>query len=206
MEVRSIYRLPPREYRGCGVVWPRRDHGQGCAHVSAEFSSSSQGARLSGPYGNEERPPRAEAPPREGAQAPHCQQRVANRYSAEPSPVVGCEPVMPGFDRSERVRRRVEYQRIYDKGVKVHGPKFTLFRFPNGLAEGRLGIAATRKLGGAVARNRAKRLIREVFRRNKLAPGFDIVIVPRRELLETSLVALEREFRNTLERSARRAR
>ena len=57
---------------------------------------------------------------------------------------------MPGFDRSERVRRRVEYQRIYDKGVKVHGPKFTLFRFPNGLAEGRLGIAATRKLGGAV--------------------------------------------------------
>ena len=113
---------------------------------------------------------------------------------------------MPGFDRSERVRRRAEYQRIYDKGVKVHAAKFTLFRFPNGLTEGRLGIAATRKLGGAVVRNKAKRLIREVFRRNKLAPGFDIVIVPRRELLGTSLVVLEREFRNTLERSARRSR
>ena len=118
-----------------------------------------------------------------------------------------CEmAVMPGFDRSERVRRRAEYQRIYDQGVKVHGAKFTLFRFRNGLTTGRLGIAATRKLGGAVARNKAKRLIREVFRRNKLAPGFDIVIVPRRELLGTSLVALEREFRNTLERSARRSR
>ena len=113
---------------------------------------------------------------------------------------------MPGFDRSERVRRRAEYQRIYNHGIKVHGAKFTLFRFPNGTTSGRLGIAATRKLGGAVARNRAKRLIREVFRRNKLAPGFDIVIVPRRELLGTSLVALEREFRNTLERSARRSR
>ena len=53
-------------------------------------------------------------------------------------------------------------------------------------------------------RNRAKRLIREVFRRNKLAPGFDIVVVPRRELLDASLIALESEFRHILERSARR--
>jgi ribonuclease P protein component len=109
-----------------------------------------------------------------------------------------------GFTPGEHVRKRAEYQRIYDGGVKVHGRVFTLFRLPNGLEHGRLGIAATRKLGGAVVRNRAKRLVREVFRRNKLAPGFDIVIVPRRELLDTSLVALEREFRNILERSARR--
>jgi ribonuclease P protein component len=113
---------------------------------------------------------------------------------------------MAGFDRRERVRRRADYQQIYDRGVKVHGRYFTLFRFPNGLEMGRLGIAATRKLGGAVVRNRAKRLVREMFRRNKLAPGFDIVIVPRRELLDTSLVALESEFRNILERSARKRR
>src|SRR5215212_7638717 len=105
--------------------------------------------------------------------------------------VVRTSSAMTGFDRSERVRRRADYQQIYDRGVKIHGRSFTLFRFPNGLLRGRLGIAATRKLGGAVVRNRAKRLVREVFRRNKLAPGFDIVIVPRRELLETSLIALE---------------
>jgi ribonuclease P protein component len=113
---------------------------------------------------------------------------------------------MAGFHRRERVRRRAEYQQIYGQGVKVHGRLFTLFRFSNGLGVGRLGIAATRKLGGAVVRNRAKRLIREVFRRNKLAPGFDIVIVPRRELLDASLIALETEFRHMLERSARRGR
>jgi len=113
---------------------------------------------------------------------------------------------MSGFDRSERIRRRTEYQEIYSRGVKVHGRLLTLFRLANGLQTGRLGIAATKKLGGAVVRNRAKRLIRELFRRNKLAPGFDIVIVPRRELLDTSLVALESEFRNILERSARRGR
>jgi ribonuclease P protein component len=111
---------------------------------------------------------------------------------------------MAGFQRDERIRRRVEYQQVYDRGTKIHSRSFTLFRLANGLDSGRLGIAATRKLGGAVVRNRAKRLVREVFRRNKLAPGFDIVIVPRRELLDTSLVALESEFRHILERSARR--
>ena len=118
---------------------------------------------------------------------------------------------MAGFDRSERIRRRVDYQRVYDQGTKVHGRSFTLFQLPNGLPQGRLGIAATRKLGNAVTRNRAKRLVREIFRRNKVAPGvavvgLDIVIVPRRELLSTSLVALEREFRSSLQRGTRASR
>src|SRR5215510_2853323 len=111
---------------------------------------------------------------------------------------------MPGFGRNERVRRRVEYQAIYDRGSKVHGRYLTLFTLSNASPVGRLGIAATRKLGGAVVRNRAKRLIREVFRRNKLAPGYDIVIVPRRELLDASLSALEIEYRHSVERARRR--
>ncbi len=111
---------------------------------------------------------------------------------------------MAGFSRIERIRRRAEYQAVYDRGQKVHGRYLTLFALGNATSVGRLGIAATRKLGGAVVRNRAKRLIREVFRRNKLAPGFDVVVVPKRELLDASLSALEAEFRNTLERSLRR--
>jgi ribonuclease P protein component len=113
---------------------------------------------------------------------------------------------MAGLSRIERVRRRAEYQAIYDRGQKVHGRYLTLFTLVNAAPIGRLGIAATRKLGGAVERNRAKRLIREVFRRNKLAPGFDVVVVPKRELLDASLSALEAEFRSILERSLRRRR
>jgi ribonuclease P protein component len=110
------------------------------------------------------------------------------------------------FERAERVRRRPDYQRIYDSGVKVHSAYFTLFALPNASPLGRLGIAATRKLGGAVVRNKAKRLIREVFRRNKIAPGFDIVIVPKRDLVDASLATLENEFRHAFERSLRRRR
>ena len=111
---------------------------------------------------------------------------------------------METFRRNEHIRRRVEYQQIYDRGVRIHGRYLTMFTLSNNLPVGRLGIAASRKLGGAIDRNRAKRLIREVFRRNKLAPGFDIVVIPKRELLDASLTALETEFRNTLERSLRR--
>jgi ribonuclease P protein component len=76
-----------------------------------------------------------------------------------------------------------------------------MFLLPNQRSVTRLGVAATRKLGGAVRRNRAKRLIREVFRRNKVAPGFDVVVVPKRELLEASLTTLEAEFRRSLARA-----
>ena len=64
----------------------------------------------------------------------------------------------------------------------------------------RLGIAATKKLGGAVVRNLAKRLIREVFRRNRIAPGFDIVIIPKRSLLDATLTVLEADYRALIER------
>ncbi len=73
----------------------------------------------------------------------------------------------------------------------------------NDRAHSRLGIAATRKLGGAVQRNRAKRLIREVFRRNNVAAGYDIVVIPKRELLGASLTVLEADYRNLLERRLR---
>jgi len=104
------------------------------------------------------------------------------------------------FRANQRIRRRPEFQRVYEQGARIRGRYSTLFVLANSLAYGRLGIAATRKLGGAVVRNRAKRLIREVFRRNNIAPGFDIVVVPKRELLDASLSVLETDYRHLLER------
>ena len=113
---------------------------------------------------------------------------------------------MAGFRPYEHIRRRAEFQRAYEQGTKIHGRLATLFVVPNDLTVGRLGIAASKKLGGAVQRNRAKRLIREVFRRNKVAPGFDLVVVPRRELLAATLIAIEADYRHSLERGLRRRR
>lgn len=107
---------------------------------------------------------------------------------------------------AERIRRRPEFERVYGSGARVHGRFMTLVVLQNGGAASRLGVAATRKLGGAVVRNRAKRLAREVFRRQKVAAGLDVVVIPRREMLDAPLPGLEAEYRAALERGGRQAR
>jgi ribonuclease P protein component len=120
----------------------------------------------------------------------------ASRSAASSSPLK--------FRSIERIRRRPEFQQVYNQGVRLHSRYATVFMLPNGVAVGRLGITATRKIGGSVQRNRAKRLIREVFRRNKIAPGFDVVVIPKRELLDASLSVLEADYRNIIARRVRR--
>ena len=110
------------------------------------------------------------------------------------------------FRPHERIRRRAEYQLVYERGVRFHSRYSTVFILPNQAGVGRLGIAATRKLGGAVQRNRAKRLIRGVFRRNKIADGFDVVVIPKRDLLDASLSTIEADYRTLLERRLRQVR
>ena len=77
----------------------------------------------------------------------------------------------------------------------------TLLGRPNAGGGDRLGIIASRKFGGAVQRNRAKRRVREVFRRqlpsNPVsvdARTYDLVVIPRRELLTVRLPTIEADF------------
>ena len=106
----------------------------------------------------------------------------------------------------ERIRRRAEFKQVYERGTRIQSRYSIVFMLPSARGVGRLGIAATRKLGGAVQRNRVKRLIREVFRRNKIADGFDVVVIPKREWLDASLIALEADYRTLLERRPRQGR
>ena len=110
------------------------------------------------------------------------------------------------FRPEERIRRRAEYTAVYDRGRRVPGRLMTIFLLENSLARPRLGIAATRKFGPAVQRNRAKRLVREVFRRHKPPEGLDIVVVPRREMIGADYQRVEAEYVAVLERRARRHR
>jgi len=100
----------------------------------------------------------------------------------------------------ERIRNRPEFERIYRTGTKVHGRYMTVFVMPNGGDSPRFGVAATRKLGSAVERNKAKRRARELFRRRKAIGGLDIVIVPRREMLDAPFATLEADYSALLHR------
>ena len=102
------------------------------------------------------------------------------------------------FPKDRRVRKRSEFLRIQETGSRVTLPSaivLLLARPDPGPA--RLGITVTRKFGNAVARNRAKRLFREVFRRMStvLPSGVDFVVIPKISTAGTlSLVRLHEEW------------
>lgn len=78
-----------------------------------------------------------------------------------------------------RLRRSTDYQRCYREGRRRSGALATLHFVSNGLEHPRLGVTVSRKVGGAVVRNRLKRWTRDYFRRQ--APrtaldGVDLVV------------------------------
>jgi len=82
----------------------------------------------------------------------------------------------------------------------------TVFVVENGGRTPRLGVAATRKMGAAVIRNRAKRLARELFRRHKIDAGLDVIIVPRREMVDVPFATLEADYLAALARRSEPSR
>lgn len=83
------------------------------------------------------------------------------------------------------LKRNSDFQRLYNRGKSVVKPTMVVYAKKGRGEMLRLGITATKKLGGAVERNRAKRRIRELFRvkQDELVSGYDICIVARNRVL-----------------------
>ncbi len=94
-----------------------------------------------------------------------------------------------------RLSRSSDFRRIYRQGSSTASRFLVLYSFKRPVetgAEGpRLGLSVSKKLGGAVVRNRVKRLLREAFQgcAGHLAEEYDLVVIARPHLLE--LVARE---------------
>jgi ribonuclease P protein component len=81
-----------------------------------------------------------------------------------------------------RLSRSAEFERVYRQGRSTANRHLVLYTFPNpSSTRPRLGLSVSRKVGGAVQRNRVKRLLREAFAsaEGALAPGQDVVVVAR---------------------------
>jgi ribonuclease P protein component len=94
------------------------------------------------------------------------------------------------------LRARRQFLEIYAKGRRVSSSSITLFALPGTHECCRLGITVTRKVGGAVVRNRVKRVLRDVFRRHRteLRPGLDLVINAHRSITERTTSEIEQDF------------
>jgi ribonuclease P protein component len=85
------------------------------------------------------------------------------------------------FSRQDRIRKQEDFERVY-QGRFGADPVLVVHARRNGTDSSRLGVSVSRRLGGAVERNRWKRRIREAFRvqRPELPVGLDIVVRPRK--------------------------
>jgi ribonuclease P protein component len=95
---------------------------------------------------------------------------------------------MAGRRRRRRLSRSGEFERVYREGRSHASRHLVVYSFPRDRDDDvpRLGISVGRKLGGAVERNRVKRLLREAFwaGAEELPPNHDFVIVARPALAE----------------------
>jgi ribonuclease P protein component len=104
-----------------------------------------------------------------------------------------------------RLRSAAEFDAVFKRGVRYSGRLFLLVVAQNRDRRDRLGLAVSRRVGGAVARNRARRLLRESFRRLSPATGIgiDIVVVAHKELVACGQAEVDRELRERLRRIPR---
>ena len=104
-----------------------------------------------------------------------------------------------GVPTSRRLRKRSEFQRVRNKGLRVSTEPF-LFQCcvvkKGPVAVRRLGVIASRRVGNAVKRNRGKRLVRELFRINEssLPSDCDLVVILRSSFDRYSFEELETRY------------
>lgn len=112
--------------------------------------------------------------------------------------------------KPHRLRKSQEYDLVYQQGQKHYTPIFMVFirsakksDLPNHAKLPRFGVVASKKVGNAVARNRAKRMVRESIRKilPDLKPEFEAVIISFDKILESNTEEITELLKNTFEKA-----
>lgn len=83
--------------------------------------------------------------------------------------------------KGERLLRPIDFKGLSRRGTRIDRECFLILYAPNGLGISRLGVTASKRVGGAVIRNRVKRLVREHFRQHKglFSGSYDVNVIAK---------------------------
>ena len=96
----------------------------------------------------------------------------------------------------ERIRKKREFIFLYKKGYRYRGKYFNLVYHSSDLNFSRMAVVASKKIGNAIVRNKVKRWMRTLFRRNKnmIGNSLDIIIIIKQSIWEVSWVKLQEDY------------
>jgi len=100
------------------------------------------------------------------------------------------------YSPRERIRKRKDFSHLYKKGRLTRGTYFNLIYLPNSLSYSRMAVVASKKIGNAVQRNRVRRRVKELFRRNKelLTLPVDMIVVTKKGLQDASWENMKTQY------------
>jgi ribonuclease P protein component len=108
------------------------------------------------------------------------------------------------FQRRARLRTGYDFRRVREQGARMAQGCLVLnwLRLPPG-SHSRLGVVSSARLGGAVQRNRARRLLRECYRRHQheLGAPVDLVLVARPSINGKKFAEVEKEFLTSMRKT-----
>lgn len=109
-----------------------------------------------------------------------------------------------GLSREQRIKRSRDFQRARETGRRIVSGCLIFNWVETGPGHApRIGIVTTRKLGGAVVRSRARRLLREAFRHHQqqFNRPVDLILVARSSIVAKDFAAVENDFRSAAQRA-----
>jgi ribonuclease P protein component len=155
-------------------------------NISAEQQKKEENSRIQGPHENRRRPEGPQESQGEGQEKTVClmDERLPPR---------------------ERVRKTREFLTLYKTGDRYRGRYFHVVFRANSVAFSRMAAVVSGKVGNAVVRNKIKRRLRALFRRNKtlFRKPMDIVFIARKEIVDLSGPDLAAEFFTAVNRISR---
>lgn len=113
-----------------------------------------------------------------------------------------------GLPARQRIRKKKDFLVLYKKGRRYKSRYFSLIYNRSAFDYSRVGVVASRKVGGAVVRNKAKRWMRELFRRNidLLEIPVDVLLVAMPDIARTTWAEVREEYLRAVSEVGRRLR
>lgn len=162
------------------------------ADVSTKQPKTQTDTRVPRAHGHPGWAASAEAPARQGPQA------ADGQHSSEAALTPGRRDER--LPKAHRIRKRAEFLRLQRVGRRKSGARFVVITEPRQNGISRLGITTSKQVGGAVARNRVRRLVREFFRRRKyeILPPQDVLVIARAGAASATFAEVSSELTHAL--------